>query len=155
MSSTSAQEIPGFDQAPYIGALMRIGLETARSRILGALAEAEMGDLDHSYLPLFQYPLSDGQRPTDIARRLRITKQALNHLLGQLEKLGYLTRVSDEGSRQATVHYTTRGWKVIEVTLSAMRRLEADWIEKIGQRRFADFKATLKELTAAPANGLG
>ncbi len=148
MSSVAEREIEGLDQAPYIGALMRMGLEVARSRILGALDAAGMGDLDHSYLPLFQYPLSDGQRPTEIARRLRMTKQALNHLLGQLEKLGYLTRHSEAGSRSATVHYTERGWRVIDVTLAAMRRLEADWIEKIGGDRFAEFKATMKSLTS-------
>jgi DNA-binding MarR family transcriptional regulator len=126
---------------------MRIGLEIARSRSLLALGEAEMGDLDHSYLPLFQYPPCDGQRPTEIAKRLRMTKQALNHLLGQLEKLGYIERRSAPGSRQATVHYTERAWKVIEVTLTAMQPLETDWIGKIGQSRFAAFKATMKELT--------
>ncbi len=149
MSSAVEHEIEGFDTPPYIGALMRMGLEVARGRILEALDEAGMGDLDHSYLPLFQYPLSDGQRPTEIAKRLRMSKQALNHLLGQLEKLGYLERHSEEGSRPATVRYTQRGWRVIEVTMTAMRRLEADWIEKIGRDRFVEFKATMKALTGA------
>jgi DNA-binding MarR family transcriptional regulator len=34
-------------------------------------------------------------RPSDLAARLRISKQALNHLLGQLKKLGYLERQPD------------------------------------------------------------
>ncbi len=147
MSRLSADQISAFNQAPYIGALMRIGLEVARARILDALKTADLGDIDHSYLGLFQYPLSDGQRPIDIAKRLRISKQALNHLLGQLERLDYLERRSEEGSRQSTVHYTARGWKVIETTLTAMQQLETDWITRIGPRRFAEFKATIKELT--------
>jgi len=147
--SSAAPEVFNHGQPPYIGALMRIGLEVARSRILSALGEAGMGDLDHSYLPLFQYPPCDGQRPTEIARKLHMTKQALNHLLGQLERLGYVERRSEPGSRQSTVHYTGRGWKVIEVTLTAMQQLEADWIGKIGQSRFADFKAAMKELTGS------
>ncbi len=141
------REIHGFDQAPYIGALMRIGLETARSRILDALAEAGLDDLNLSYQSLFSYPPLDGQRPSDIAKRLGMTKQALNHLLGQLEKMGYVERRSDPASRLATIHYTERGWRVLEVTIAAMQRLEADWRAQIGDQRFADFKATMKELT--------
>ena len=76
-----------------------------------------------------------------------MTKQALNHLLGQLERLAYVERRSEPGSRQSTVYYTERGWKVIEVTLAAMRQLEHDWIGKIGPNRFGDFKTTMKELT--------
>lgn len=140
------REIPGFDQAPYIGALMRIGLETARNRILDALAAAGLDDLNLSYVGLFQYPPLDGQRPSDIAKRLRMTKQALNHLLGQLEKLGYVERRSHAASRLATIHYTERGWQVLEVTVATMQRLEADWRAKIGDERFAEFKTTMKEL---------
>ena len=140
------REIPGFDQAPYIGALMRMGLEVARGRILDALAAADLGDLNLTHLGLFQYPPIDGARPSDVAKRLRISKQALNHLLGQLERLGYLERRSDPACRQTTVHYTERGWRVLDTTMIAMQGLEADWQGQIGKRRFAEFKATIKEL---------
>ena len=141
------REIPGFDQAPYIGALLRMGLEVARARIFDALAEAGLGDLSLSHLGMFQYPPVDGARPSDVAKRLRISKQALNHMLGQLERLGYLERRSDTAGRQTTVHYTERGWQVLDTIIAAMQRLEADWQRQIGKRSFADLKATLKELT--------
>ena len=141
-----AREIPGFDQAPYIGALLRMGLDVARARILDALAEAGLGDLNLTHLGLFQYPPVDGGRPSDVAKRLRISKQALNHILGQLERLGYLERRSEAGSRQTTVRYTERGWRVFDTTIAAMQRLEADWQNQIGKRRFAELKATMKEL---------
>lgn len=149
MSSAATREIPGFDQAPYIGALMRLGLEAARARILEALAEAGMGDLNLTHLGLFQYPPIDGLRPSDVAKRLRISKQALNHILGQLERLGYLERRAELAGRQTTLRYTERGWRVLDATIAAMQRLEADWQERIGKRRFAELKATLKELTGA------
>ncbi len=142
-----AREIPGFDQAPYIGALMRMGLEVARGRILDALADAGMRDLSLSHLGLFQYPPVDGCRPSDVAKRLNISKQALNHLLGQLEQMGYLERIAAPASRQTTVRYTERGWRVLDVTIATMQRLETDWQSQIGTRRFAELKATLKELT--------
>ncbi len=140
------REIPGFDQAPYIGALLRMGLDVARARILDALAEAGLGDLNLTHLGLFQYPPVDGARPSDVAKRLRISKQALNHILGHLERLGYLERRSEAASRHTTVHYTERGWRVLDTTVATMQRLEADWQTQIGQHRFAELKATLKEL---------
>ena len=51
--------------------------------------------------------------------------------------------------RQTTLRYTERGWRVLDITIAAMQRLEADWQGKIGKRRFAELKATLKELTGA------
>jgi DNA-binding MarR family transcriptional regulator len=149
MSSGAAREIPGFDQAPYIGALLRMGLEVARAHILEAMADAGMGDISLAHLGLFQYPPVDGLRPIDVAKRLRISKQALNHVVGQLEGLGYLERRADAKSRQTTLRYTDRGWRVLDVTIAAMQRLETDWQGRIGKHRFAELKATLKELTDA------
>jgi hypothetical protein len=34
----------------------------------------------------------------------------------------------------------------LEIIIATMQRLEADWQDQIGKRRFADFKTTLKEL---------
>jgi DNA-binding MarR family transcriptional regulator len=144
-----AREIPGFDQAPYIGAMMRMGLEVARGRIFEALADAGMGDLGLPHLGLFQYPPIDGCRPSDVAKRLNISKQALNHILGQLERMGYLERVTEPGSRQTTLRFTERGWRVLEIIIATMQRLEADWQDQIGKRRFADFKTMLKELLSS------
>jgi DNA-binding MarR family transcriptional regulator len=129
---------------------MRMGLEVARARIFEALADAGLADLNLAHLGLFQYPPIDGQRPSDVAKRLRMSKQALNHVLGQLERLGYLERRADEPtSRQTTLRYTERGWQVLDITIAAMQRLELDWQDQIGKRRFAEFKSTLKDLLGA------
>jgi hypothetical protein len=44
------------------------------------------------------------------------------------------------------VRYTERGWRVLDITIATMQRLETDWQDQIGKPRFADFKTTLKEL---------
>jgi MarR family len=63
--------------------------------MLERLHERGFADFDAAYLNVFQYPGPQGARPSELAVRLRISKQALNHLLGQLEKLGYLERQAD------------------------------------------------------------
>ena len=146
MSSTRLKQIPGLKQSPYIGALLRLAHEEARSRTLRVLAERGMGDINQAHERLFHYPPIDGMRPGDLAKRLGVSKQALNHLLGQLEKLRYLQR-REQGNGHPAVYFTERGWRVLELTIATMRQLEADWERKLGKRRFADLKDALRKLT--------
>jgi DNA-binding MarR family transcriptional regulator len=147
LSSARTKKIPGLEQAPYVGALLRLAHQIVRSRLLEALAEQGLGDINEAYFGLFRYPPIDGMRPAVLAKHLGASKQALNHLLGQLERLGYLERRREDGSRSTTVHLTERGWRVVESNVTTIRELEADWERQLGKRRFADFKAMLRELT--------
>ena len=146
MSSTRLKKIPGSAEAPYIGALLRLAHQVVRSRLLGALVDRGLTDINEAYWGLFQYPAIDGMRPSALAKRLGMSKQALNHLIGQLEKLGYLKRCCEGDAGHVVVRYTERGWRVIETNLAAVRQLEADWQRQLGKQRFASLKETLREL---------
>src|SRR5438093_8091532 len=80
---------------PLIGALLRLPWEAVQRHMLERLHEHGFADFDAAYLGVFQYPGPQGVRPSELAARLRVSKQALNHLLGQLERLGYLAREAD------------------------------------------------------------
>lgn len=147
MSTAAIDRLPGINQAPYVGALLRLALQIARDRIVQALNEKGLDNITQASAPLFQYPPIDGMRPYDLAKRLGVSKQALNHILGQVEKLGYIERRAAQDGRGAAVHFTERGWLVLETTIATMQQLEADWQAQIGKRRFAELKATLRELT--------
>jgi DNA-binding MarR family transcriptional regulator len=147
MSSTRLREIPGIGGAPYIGALLRLAHQVARSRLLQALADRGLADINEAYYSLFQYPSIDGMRPSALAKRLGISKQALNHLIGQLEKLGYLKRRREGEAGHVVVRFTERGWRVIETNIAAVRQLEADWQRQLGKQRFTIVKEALRELT--------
>src|SRR5262245_492002 len=77
---------------PLIGALLRIPWETVRGRMLERLRERGYDDLDVAHLGVFLFPGPQGAKPSELAARLRASKQSINHLLGQLERLGYLER---------------------------------------------------------------
>src|SRR4051812_25211419 len=99
---------------PLIGALLRIPWEAVQRRTLERLHEHGFADLDAAHLNVFQYPGPQGARPSELAARLRISKQALNYLLGQLERLGYLERRPDpDDLRSKRVALTPRGTSVI------------------------------------------
>ena len=149
MSSPRLNQIRGIEKVPYIGALLRLAHQEARSRMLQALTERGLRDINQAHFGLFQYPPIDGKRPIDLAKRLGMSKQAVNHLLGQLEKLGYLERRREPREGHTSVYLTERGWLVVESNVATMRQLEADWQRRLGKQRFADLKAALQELTDA------
>jgi DNA-binding MarR family transcriptional regulator len=132
---------------PLIGALLRIPWEEVRRRMLERLNERGFDDLDQAHLALFQYPGPDGVRPSELAVRLRVSKQALNYLLGELERLGYLERRPDpDDQRSKRVVLTRRGRRAVETIRDAVADVEADWSARLGRRRFDDLRALLREL---------
>src|SRR5829696_5436961 len=70
---------------PLIGALLRVPWEAVQRHMLERLHERGFDDLDAAHLNVFQYPGPQGARPSELAGRLRISKQALNYLLAEIE----------------------------------------------------------------------
>ena len=68
---------------PLIGALLRMPWEAVQRHMLERLHERGFDDFDAAYLNVFQYPGPQGARPSELAVRLRMTKQAVNYLLGE------------------------------------------------------------------------
>ncbi len=134
---------------PLIGALLRLPWEAVQRRMLERLHESGFDDLDAAYLNVFQYPGPQGTRPSELAARLRISKQALNYLLGGLERLGYLERRPDpDDLRSKRVALTERGTAAIGVIRDAVGEIEADWSEQLGSERFDELRSLLLDLNA-------
>src|SRR3954464_3183222 len=132
---------------PMIGALLRVPLEAVQRRMLERLHERGFADFDAAYLGVFQYPGPEGARPSDLAAQLRISKQALNYLLGELERLGYLERRPDpDDLRSKRIVLTRRGSSVILVIREAVSEMESAWSDQLGPERFAQLRAFLIEL---------
>ncbi len=137
-----------------IGALLRMPLDAVHRRMLERLREHGFTDFDPAHLIVFQWPGPDGTRPSELAARLQISKQALNYLLGQLERLDYLERRPDaHDQRGKRIAVTKRGRAAIRVIREAVEEVEAAWAEQLDPERFAELKALLldvNQLTASP-----
>jgi DNA-binding MarR family transcriptional regulator len=132
---------------PLIGALLRMSLETVRERMLERLHERGFHDLAPPHLTVLQYPGPQGLRPSDLAARLRMSKQALNYLLGELERLGYIERLPDpEDLRSRRISMTKRGDAVAAVIREAAAEVEAEWAQKLSVKRFDELRSLLVEL---------
>src|SRR4051794_35185128 len=75
---------------PLVGALLRVPLDVVRRRILERLHDHGFTDLDEPHLRVLQYPGPQGWRPSDLTTHSRASKQAINHLLNQIERFGYI-----------------------------------------------------------------
>ena len=132
---------------PLIGALLRMPWEAVQEHMLARLHAEGFTDFDASYLTVFRYPSPQGERPSELAARRRVSKQALNHLLGQLEQRGYLEREADpEDGRSKRISLTPRGKKAIKVIRDAVTEVEDRWAEQLGPKRFDQLRTLLQQL---------
>jgi DNA-binding MarR family transcriptional regulator len=132
---------------PLIGALLRVPWEAVQRHMLERLHERGFDDFDAAYLNVFQYPGPQGARPSELAARLRMTKQAVNYLLGELERLDYLTRQTDpDDLRSKRVALTARGKFAIRVIREAVGEMETGWAQQLGSKRFDQLRNLLLDL---------
>jgi DNA-binding MarR family transcriptional regulator len=132
---------------PMIGALLRMPWDDVQEHMLEQLHKRGFADFDAAYLKVFQYPGPQGSRPSELATRLRMSKQALNYLLGELERLGYLERRPDPDDQRARrIALTTRGIAAVSLIREAVAEVEAAWSQQLGEDRFAQFRQLLVEL---------
>jgi len=104
---------------------------------------------------VWRHPGPDHQRPSELAAQTRMTKQALNYLLGQLERLGYLTREIDSIDRRSKrIRLTARGRAATTAIYEIVQEVEAEWEQQLGPRNFPQLRDLLVQLftinTAAP-----
>jgi DNA-binding MarR family transcriptional regulator len=141
---------------PLIGALLRVPFETVRDRMLAGLHERGFTDLVAAHLDVFQYPGPENQRPLQLASKTRMTKQALNYLLGQLEQFGYLTREADrDDQRSKRIRLTPRGHAAVKAIREIVREVETEWERRLGRRKFVQLRGLLMRLyaIATPTSG--
>ena len=139
---------------PLIGALLRIPWESVHERLLAGLRERGYTDLGAAHLSVLQWPGPDGLRPSELAAQSRMSKQALNYLLGQLERLGYLERRDDpRDQRFKRIALTERGRRAAQAMRDIVREVEGEWEQHLGPERFADLRLLLADLNAHVADG--
>lgn len=134
-----------------IGALLRVPTEAIFRRIVRDLNAAGFEGITLAHLAVLRYPGPDGERPSVLAERAGISKQAMNRLLGSLEDLGYLNRTgaSDLG-RARIVHFTRRGHSAWAKIVKTLHEVEREWSAELGEKDFAHLKQLLGRVWGSP-----
>jgi DNA-binding MarR family transcriptional regulator len=134
-----------------IGALVRVPTEAIFRRIVRDLNAAGFEGLTLAHLAVLRYPGPDGERPSLLAERAGISKQAMNRLLGSLEDLGYLKRTDASGqSRGRIVQFTRRGHAAWSKIVEILYEIERDWSAELGAKDFAHLKQLLGRVWNSP-----
>jgi DNA-binding MarR family transcriptional regulator len=127
-----------------IGALLRVPAQTIHRRIIRELNAAGFDDVRLPHLAVLQFPGPDGVRPSILAERAGISKQALNQLLRSLEGFDYIVRSDVVGDGNArVVRLTKRGRAAYSKIIDILRDIERDWSTELGPNRFAQLKGLL------------
>jgi len=142
------------DWTPFVGAMMRVALNWVLEQIYAGVAAAGYTDLSPAQVGMFRYPTSDGLRPSELAQRLRVTKQSVNDLLRGVERLDYLELVPDPADGRARIiRLTARGRQLEEVVHHSAGAAEARIATLLGAAAFGEFHSTLERVVEAVNEG--
>ena len=127
-----------------IGALLRVPAQAIQRRIINELNAAGFEELSIPHMAVLQFPGPDGVRPSVLAERAGMSKQAMNQLLRSLEALGYIVRSDVPDQRRARiVRFTKRGHDAYSKIHEILRDIEREWSDELGPKRFARLKELL------------
>jgi len=148
---SSKKSAPPKTSDMLIGALLRVPAQAIHRRIIKDLNAAGFEELSMPHIAVLQFPGPDRVRPSVLAERAGMTKQAMNRLLGSLEESGYLVRSNalDEG-RARVVRLTKRGHAAYSKIHDILRDIEREWRAELGYNDFARLKELLARVWDGP-----
>lgn len=121
-----------------------------RAEMLDRIHAAGFTDITYAQLFVFRFEGPEGSRPTEIAATAQLSKQAVNDVLGQLERAGYLRRKPHPGDGRARlVRLTARGRRLDAAIWEAGREVERSWRTRIGEPNWGVFREVLDQIAAA------
>ena len=134
-----------------IGALLRVPAQAIQRRLIRDLNAAGFEELTLPHMAVLQFPGPDGARPTTLAERAGMSKQAMNQLLRSLEGLGYIVRSDALGEGRARIiRFTKRGRAAYAKIHDLLRDIEREWIAELGPKDFAQLKTLLCRVWESP-----
>lgn len=134
-----------------IGALLRVPAQAIQRRIIRELNAAGFDGLSMPHMAVLQFPGPDGVRPSALAERAGMSKQAINRLLKSLEELDYIVRLdAPDEDRARVVRLTKRGRAAYSKILGILESIEHDWRAELGPKDFAQLKELLFRVWDSP-----
>ncbi len=96
----------------------------------------------------------DGLPQSELVTRMGLSKQAVQQLVDGLEADGVVRRVPDPRDRRGKrVVYTAKGRAALRDAVEIKRTLERELRDRLGERAFAQLRATLRQVAEAWSRG--
>jgi DNA-binding MarR family transcriptional regulator len=118
--------------------------------MLARIRAAGYPDVTGAMIGLFRFAGVDQRRPSEIAVTARLSKQATNDMLTELERLGYLERHPDPtDGRARIIKLTKRGHALDAAVWTAGREVEQSWRNRFATKQWTTFNDVLEKLIVA------
>ena len=141
MSNSTKKNEDNF--APALVAASRALVATMMTEV----ASCGFKDMTPAFVSLMSLLDATGDRPTILAQRVGITKQAIGQLIRELEARGYVEQVPDStDTRAKIVRMTKRGVALYAACEKARNELQATIITKLGKVKVSRLRRDLVEL---------
>lgn len=129
---------------PLIDLLLR-GFRWFEDGLLSRLAEAGWPEITRAHSLVFAHLDLEGTRPSELARRIGISRQAVNQTLGELVELGLVEILPDPASRRSKlVVLTPVGKATVGSAHAVFSELEDALAERIGQASVTELRSALE-----------
>ncbi|MBJ7596869.1 MarR family winged helix-turn-helix transcriptional regulator [Candidatus Nephthysia bennettiae] len=130
-----------------IGALLVLPAGELRRRVDAAIAREGFSDYRVTHQPVFQWLSPNGDRITDLADRVGMTRQSMGELVDYLAARGYLERVPDPTDRRAVlVRRTEKGWAINAIAQRVVAETQEEWARALGRSDFQTLLQLLRRL---------
>lgn len=137
---------PADDIAPAIGAASRAMI----AAMMVKLAGSGFDDMTPAFAHLIPLLDAAGARPTVLAQRAGITKQAISQLVRELETRGYLEQVADPtDTRAKIVRLTKRGLQLRTACMGVRQELHEIALAALGKGRLSRLRNDLWAVAGA------
>lgn len=128
----------------HVPMLMGLLLNDVRA----AFAAEDWGGLRQSHFRVMTSVPAEGISITELGERVGMSKQGCGQFVSQLVETGHLKVATDPGDRRTRiVMRTPLGHRTVRRVTARILRIEAEWAERVGSRRYATFRRVLEELT--------
>lgn len=130
-----------------LGTLCFYPVRAMEAHVTESLSAAGYDDITPAQQRVFQRVTEDGVRIGQLARQAMVTKQTATFIVDQLEKAGYVERITDPtDARARLVRLSERGRTLNGVARQASRQIESSWADHLGEDEADNLRVLLAKL---------
>src|SRR5277367_3688151 len=135
---------------PTVPALLNRVAASGAPRLRAAFAAAGLDGIRPGQAVALVPLAAGGLHASDLADRLRVSRQAVAQAVAALERHDYVVRrPHPSDARARIIELTPRGRRVLRVMRSTAVELEKRWRDILGENRFGELRQTLLALRSA------
>lgn len=135
------------EQLDHVGLALWVASQTWQERFIILMKARGFLWFGEARAGLLAFIDREGTAQTQIVRRARLSRQAVQQLLDELEHAGIVARVKNPGdARSKLVVFTAQGLDVLRDANAAKLQIEAEYRKKLGDENLRAMLSALSQL---------